>query len=164
MASLYEINTEIEAVLAQLMDSADAETGEVDEACTQRLEELQMQREEKLDNIGAYIKNLLAEAAALEAEEAKLKERREAKVNKAERLKKYLADNLDGKPFESARVVCTWKKSDAVIVDDVDLLPEEFVKVETKRTPIKPQIKKAIKAGTEVRGAWLENRNNLQIN
>lgn len=161
--TLYEINSAIEAAVNAVLNSMDAETGEVDEAYVHELEALQVQREEKLDNIGAYIKNLLAEAKMLKEEEAALKARREAKERKAESLKNYLASALDGEKFESARVACSWRKSEAVAVDDVDLLPDEYKVEKTTYTADKAKIKEALKAGTEVRGAWLETKNNLQI-
>lgn len=163
MASLYEINNEIEQAINDILESQDSETGEVDESLVHVLEDLQMQRNEKIDNIGAYIKNLTAEANMLKEEENALKARREAKEKKAESLKNYLSSVLDGERFESARVVCSWRKSDSVEVEDVELLPDEFKVVKTKIEPNKAEIKKALKSGTEVRGAWLIEKNNIQI-
>lgn len=161
--TLYDINSAIEAAVTAMLNSANEETGEVDAACVEQLEALQVQREEKLDNIGAYIKNLLAEAKMLKEEEAALKARREAKERKAESLKNYLATALDGEKFESARVACSWRKSEAVAVDDIELLPDEYKVEKTTYTADKAKIKEALKAGAEVRGAWLETKNNLQI-
>lgn len=161
--NLYDINNEIEQAVNNIMDSMNPETGEVDESLVHVLEDLQMQKEEKLDNLGAYIKNLLAEAKMLKAEEDALKARRESKEKQASNLKNYLASVLDGKPFESSRVAISWRKSDEVQVEDIDLLPEEFVKSKTTYDADKTAIKKAIKAGQEVRGAWLKEKNNIQI-
>ena len=163
MASLYEINNEIEQALNDLLASADQETGEVDENLVTALADLKMQREEKLDNIGAYIKNLAAEAAMLEAEEKALKERREAKERKIESLKTYLGDALNGEKFESARVFCSWRKSESVSIQDENLIPKSFMVKKVTYSPDKKAIKEAIKNGKKVKGAVIETKNNLQI-
>ena len=161
--NLYEINDAIQETIVSLLFDADNDTGEVNEELAAKLSELQMEKSEKLDNVGAYIKNLLAEAEMLKKEEKALKERREAKERKAERLKNYLASVLNGEKFESARVVCSWRKSESVVVPDVDLLPDEYIVIKTETSADKNEIKAALKAGKEVRGAYLETKNNLQI-
>ena len=56
-----------------------------------KIDELQNSRMEKLDNIGAYIKNLIAEKDALETEAKNLTARAKVKENEIERLKNYVA-------------------------------------------------------------------------
>ena len=91
---LYEINEEI-------MQCVDFETGEViDEG---KLNDLQMLREEKIENIGLWIKDLKAEAKAIAEEVKALNARKKAAENKAESLKQYLAMVLDGEKFKTAR-------------------------------------------------------------
>ena len=161
--NLYEINSAIEDAINNLLTSVDEETGEVNPEALQNLSDLQVQKDEKLDNIGAYIKNLLAEADMIKAEEANLKARREAKEKKAERLKDYLSTALNGEKFESPRVSCTWRKSEVVTIPDLEAIPDEYKKTKTEISADKTAIKKAIKAGQEVKGATLETKNNLQI-
>lgn len=161
--TLYEINKEIENALADIYNSMDAETGEVDESYVHALEELNIQKEEKLDNLGAYIKNLQAEAVMLKNEEQALKARREAKEKKVESLKNYIASILNGEKFESARVAFSFRKSDEVSIVDETLIPEEYMKIKTESEPDKTAIKKALKSGLEVRGAFLIDKNNLQV-
>ena len=64
--SLYEINSEILACL----EAVDLETGELLE--WERLEELQVEKEQKLEGVALYIKDLLGDAAKIKAEEAAL--------------------------------------------------------------------------------------------
>lgn len=161
--NLYEINSAIEDAINNLLTSVDEETGEVNTEALQNLSDLQVQKDEKLDNIGAYIKNLLAEADMIKAEEANLKARREAKEKKAEHLKEYLATALNGEKFESPRVSCTWRKSEVVSIVSVESIPDEYKKTKTEVSADKTAIKKAIKAGQEICGAILETKNNLQI-
>lgn len=163
MATLYEIKAEMEQAINNLLASTDEETGEVEEACIHALEDLQMQMDEKLDNIGCYIKNLIAEAKVLKEEEQALKARREAKEKRAESLKNYMASVLDGQKFESPRVVCSWRKSESVAIENLDLIPDDFKVTKTEVQPDKTKIKEALKAGGEVSGAYLNTKNNLTI-
>ena len=68
---LYEIDAAIDAAIEA---GTDPETGEITNL--EELTALQMQREEKLENIALYIKNLSAIATALKNEIDVLNERR----------------------------------------------------------------------------------------
>lgn len=162
--TLYEINQEIEAAIAAMFDEVDEETGEVKPGTVELLNQLQVARDEKIENIGVYIKNLTAEAAAIKAEEKNLKARREAKENRAERLKKYLTDQLGGENWtKSAKVSLTFRTSSPVEIDDESKIPEQYMKVKTEMAPDKTAIKKAIDAGEKVPGAHIGEKKNIQI-
>ena len=164
MASLYEINNELEQVISLMFTEAmESETGEVSQEIADRISELQLQKEEKLDNLGAYIKNLKAETEALKNEIDNLKARMDSKKKKVEWLSNYMASVLNGEKFESPRVAVSFRKSESVVVTDIDLLRPEFVKEKVERTADKTAIKEALKAGQEVSGAYLEAKSNIQI-
>ena len=77
--TLYEIDQNI-------MDCWDPETGEIlDE---QRLDSLLMDRNDKIEGIALYIKNLRSDAAAIKAEKDALGQRQKSAENKAESLSK----------------------------------------------------------------------------
>ena len=150
--NLYEINDAI-------MDCVDTETGEIIDA--EKLGNLQMAYEEKVENIALWIKNLLADAAAIKTEKDALAEREKACRNKAESLKNYLSSALDGSKFSTPRVAISWRKSETVEIDDVTVIPSEYWKVKTDLD--KMGIKKALKAGAQVSGARIVTNNNIQI-
>lgn len=168
MNTLYELDSKI----AELLDTGfemsciDAETGEIDETqLAVYLEQLQLDRKTKIDNIAVYVKNLEAEADAIKAEEKKLKERREAKERKAERLKNYIKTSmlLQGETkFESARVSMALRNSKAVVVDESKLESVYFINKIVQNVD-KKAIREALEAGILVEGAMLEERKNLQI-
>lgn len=168
MNTLYELDARI----AELLDTGfemsciDAETGEIDETqLAVYLEQLQLDRKTKIDNIAVYVKNLEAEAVAIKAEEKRLKERREAKERKAERLKNYIKTSmvLQGETkFESARVSMALRNSKAVVVDESKLESVYFIN-KLVQSVDKKAIKAALEAGILVEGAMLEERKNLQI-
>lgn len=163
--TLYEIDNEIRTFLDSLMDAVD-ENGELVDIDPARLDELQAERERKLENIACYIKNLLAEADAIKAEEKALKERRERAENKADRLKRVLSESLLGSGengFSTAKCAVSFRKSETVVISNQDLLDENYLAQEITYKPMKTEIKKAIKAGQEVRGAFLQENQNIQI-
>ena len=65
--------------------------------------------------------------------------------------------------FESARVSIGFRKSETVIIEDEGQLSDQYVTVETKRSPDKKAIKTALKSGIAVRGARLQENQNIQI-
>lgn len=69
MANLYEINE-------QILSCVDMETGEIIDA--DKLQDLQLAFDEKVEGIACWIKNLLSDAAAIKAEKDALAEREES--------------------------------------------------------------------------------------
>ena len=158
--TLYEIN----GSMINLMESCiDPETGEVTSDFEERFSSLTLDREQKLDNTMAYIKNLEAEAKAYGEEIKRLKDLEGKAKSRAEHLKSYLTMNMEeGETFTSSRGKISWRKSERVIAD-IEKIPEQFKKRIEEVKPDLVGIKKAIKAGEEVTGAYIEERQNIQI-
>lgn len=162
--SLYEINSEILACL----EAVDVETGELLE--WERLEELQVEKEQKLEGVALYIKDLLGDADKIKAEEKALAERRKAKEAKADRLKEYLTNALDGQKLETPRVRLSFRASTGVeINDELALLTwleknhqDQCIKYKMPEIS-KSEVGKLLKAGQEMPGAALVERSNLQM-
>lgn len=150
---LYEIDEAIEKAFEACLDP---ETGEIiNEAAYDRFQDLQMEREVKLEGVALYVKNLKAEEVALKAEVDALTKRKEATARKAQGLKAWLEVALQGEKLKTPRVVAyTQKAKDKTVIDDATLIPDAFVKIE--RTPVKTKIQEAIKGGLTVPGAHLE--------
>lgn len=142
---LYEID---EAILGCI----DQETGEIIDP--EQLDALQIERDEKLEGVALWIKDLTAEAAALKAEKQAFAERQKAAETKAESLKKWLSKALEGEKFKTTKVAVSFRKTQSVQVSDVWELDEKFVKY-AEPTADKAAIKAAIKAGEEIKGATL---------
>ena len=163
--TLYEINESIKAVLDAMSLEQD-ENGEIDDSYIFELDRLQEQRDEKLEAIGCYIKNLDAECKALKDEEDALKARRGAKEKKLERLEEYVKNNLlengDTKK-EFPRVCFSFRKSTQVSIKDERMIPFEYGENVTEFKINKKAIKQAIQDGKEVPGAELVTYQNLQI-
>lgn len=155
MAALYELNEAIENFDLKVDD----ETGEI--INLSELEELELEREEKVENIALWIKNLVAESTAIQAEMKNLRARSQAAQNKADRLKNYLTLCLGGKKFSTPRVSVSYRKSKAVNITDLLALPEKYQKVDIAAEKL--EIKKALEAGEDVPGAELEERESTII-
>lgn len=158
--TLYEIQDNIRKAIEQGFDE---ETGEILD--TNALEALEIQRDEKIENIALFIKNLKAEAEAIKAEKMNLAKRQQTAENKAEWLKQYLTKCLDGEKFFTPKVAISYRKSQTVeFIDgfDVNQLPEQFQhKVEPEAD--KTALKNALKEGTEIYGVYLAEHNNTII-
>lgn len=160
--NLYEINESITALI-------DPETGEI--ADIKAFEQLTMAREVKLENMALWIKNLESDAAAIRAEEKALAERRKSAESKAESLKGYLASMLgEGQRLETPRVKLSWRKSSAVqfVLPEADFIRYNQGKRDELLSYSEPTVNRkaiadAIKAGEEILGVQLVERENLQI-
>lgn len=150
---LYEID---EAILGCI----DTETGEILDA--DKLNALQIEREEKLENVALWIKNLKSDAEALKAEKQAFADRQKAAENKAESLKKWLTEALAGEKFKTTRVAVSFRKTKSVQVEDIFALDNSFVKY-AEPTADKVAIKKAIEAGEEVAGATLVENVSISV-
>lgn len=164
--NLYEIDAQIKNLLDNGFNGVvDEETGEVLEYGIQDIEELQMARKEKLESVALYLKNLAALAEDIKAEEKALSERRKAHEAKAERLRDYLSGSLISmgeKSFETSKCSVSLRRSEAVIVDE-DVLDMTWFKSTTTYKPMLSEIKKAIKSGSAIEGARIEERQNVTI-
>lgn len=156
MAKLYEINSQIENFDFEI----DEETGEI--LNFKELENLEIERAEKIENIALWYKNLLSDAEAFKAEEKAFKERREQAEKKAESLKNYLNFALKGETFKTVKVEIKYRKSESVNVTDVSKLAREYLTI-VEPKPNKTAIKKAIKDGKIIEGAEIIVNNNIQI-
>ena len=142
---LYDIDQAI-------LKCIDVETGEIIDA--EQLDKLQMERDEKIENVACWIKELKAEAEALKAEKMAFAERQKVTENKVESLKKWLAYALDGQAFKTVRASVSFRTTESVEVPDIYKLDENYVRYKEPEAD-KDAIKKAIKAGQTVAGATL---------
>ena len=152
MRPLYEIESDISQILEQAIDP---DTGEiVDEGKLEELNTLDIEKKDKLEAVGLYYKNTMAEAEMIANEKKKLDARQKAAEKKAEGLKNYLAKALHGEKFKTAKISVSFRKSTKVEIDDLNKLPMEYLKFKDPE-PNKTEIGKALKAGAAVPGAEL---------
>ena len=164
---LYEIAADYENLLNAI------EAGEIpEEAIADTLESVVSLLEDKADNIACAIKNLLAEAKAIKAEEDNLAERRKQKEKTAKSMKAYLGEVLLRSGYtklETARNKLSFRKSEKVHIEDEEkFISWALVERDDLLTYAEPkisltEIKKALANGEETFGATIESNQNLQI-
>lgn len=154
---------EIDKAIAEFEFDIDEETGEI--LNYDVLDQLQLDRQQKIENVGCLIKNLEVDSEALKAESKNMAARAKVIDNRISSLKGYLQHALQGEKFSTTNVAITWRRSESVDILSEDLIPDEYCSIEqvTLRKPDKKAIKAAIKAGQEVQGALLNEKQNVQI-
>ena len=159
--NLFEINDAItRCVKLADGDYVDTETGEIID--TAAIEQLEMDRDTKIRNIACWIKNLESDEKALAEQIKTFTARKNAAKNKRESLKSYLAAFLQGKKWQNSEVAISWRKSEAVEVEEGAAIPEQYLRYKEPEIN-KAQLKADLKAGTVVYGCQLVTKNNIQI-
>lgn len=150
--NLYEINK-------AMQECINLETGEID---LELFEKLQLEKDEKIENVALWIKNLSSDVESMENEKKAFEERIKAAKNKVSSLKTYLEMALNGEKFQTAKCSITFRKSKSVTVLDVSKLDKDYLKYAEPMAD-KTAIKKAIESGVTVAGASLVENLNVQI-
>ena len=156
MANLYLIDQAI-------LECVDCETGEIIDP--ERLDNLLMERNTKIENVALWVKNLESDAAAYDAEKAVFEARAEKARAKAEKLRAWLAQACDGQKFATGKCEISFRKSESLEVSDISKIPAEYIRTKTTTTTSadKNAIKKAIKSGQEIGGCKLVEKLNAKI-
>lgn len=153
---LYELNEQLNSFVWEI----DEETGEILNA--DQLDAIQLARDEKLEQLGLWVKDLNALAEAIKKEKDALAKRERVVKNQAESVKEYLGYILNGETFKTPKVAYSWRKSTAVEVQDAARIPAEYL-IEQEPKINKAGIKADLKQGYNVPGAVLVEHINLQI-
>lgn len=136
------------------------EDGEVIDV--ERLNELEMEREAKIEAVCLWKKEFDAEAKALDEEIKKLQQRKKIDVSKSDYLNKWVGMALNGTKFKTPRVAVSYRHSTATEFDgDVNDLAEEYCTI--KKTPSLTAIKEALENGVVIDGARLVERESVII-
>jgi hypothetical protein len=152
MAKLYEIKQDI-------LDCIDMETGEITDP--ERLEQLQIDRHEKLRNIAFVAINASADITAYREQEKRFTAKRKAAEKTLAWAKETLARELAGQKMKEAEFTISYRPSEVVEIDDDADLPAEFIKMKSEWD--KAAIKEALKEGAVFEGCRLVQKQNIQI-
>lgn len=155
--NLYEIKQSIQGAIDKCIDM---ETGEI--INPELLDSLNMALNEKRENIALYIKNLTCDSKAIDEEIKNLTARKKSINNKIDWLKQYLASDLQGNKFETAKVVVSFRKSKSVDIQPNAEIPNEFLIMQEPK-PDKAGLKKAIQSGAVIAGVSIVEKQNISI-
>ena len=159
---LYEIPEEYRKVLEGVQ--VDEETGEI--LGTDALVEFAGDLNETIKNTGLYLFELDSEAQQIDAQIKRLKALKDGMKRRADTLKNlmlYAMTSCGLKKVSDPLVTVYLRKSTATIVDEMDILPKDLIRVKVETSPDLIAIGKKLKAGEVVPGAHLEERQNVNI-
>ena len=146
-----------------LLDLLDDETVS-EEVVSEAIEKAGESIPESVDDFATFLRDLRGRAEIIKTEEKRLMTRRQALENLEKRLRDCAAfwmKKTDKLKIKGALNTLSLRKSESVVVDDLNALPSAYVKIEYN--PQKAEIKKALKAGEKVAGAHLEQHESLNI-
>ena len=159
--NLYEIDARIMEAFEAAVDD---ETGEiVNEEAYAALDALQEARDEKIENVLLWIKDLKSDAEQLKNEKRVLETRQREAERKAESLQEYVKRALDGQKFKTSRVAVSYRASKAIeYAGDINALPEAFIRRKDPELN-KTALKEALDNGAEIPGVSIVTRSNMVI-
>lgn len=160
--TLYELSEAFNNIVCIDDQAIDSTTGEVLDI--EYLEQLEMDRAEKIENCIKFYKNKMSDSENLKKEAQRLQKLSKTAENLAEQTKKYLSFCLDGEKFKSLDGLhqASFRRSESVEIVDLFSIPDDLLKYKEPE-PNKVEIKKAIKEGRAVTGAVLVEKNNITI-
>ena len=152
---LYEITDEARQLL-QLVE--DGEMTEQEIADT--LEGVQLEFNEKAEQIGYLLKNLEPFEGGIDAEIKRLQAKKKAIQNRGDSIREYLRINMEAcgiKKIECPAFAITLRKPQPKAeVENEQALPDDYVTVKTSFAPDKRAILADLKAGKQIPGAKLQ--------
>ena len=168
MRKLYEIDADIEDLMNSVIDP---DTGEVTDP--EALDALLLERDQKIENIALYAKDVNAESAAISNEIMVLQKRAEKLKKTEDGLKAYLTKALEGQKFSTPKCMISFRKSESAEPDDefiewasdINNCALHFLRIkETKSvTADKEAIKKYLKSGGKLEHCRLVEKQNISI-
>ena len=157
---LFEIDKSIREFWDKIME----QEGELTEEDLQKLNELEVARDEKVKAYGIIIRELKADIDDCKANMDRIKEISDRLKNRQEWLKSRLFEFMNNnniQKFESIEVNISFRKSKSLEIDENAVLPSEFTR--TKIEPDKTAITDFIKAGGIVEGCRIVEKQNIQV-
>jgi hypothetical protein len=166
---LYEITEQYRSALLMFndLDPGELSAEERQQLLTDTLGDIQDNFRDKALNIGCFVANLTLEAEALKTMEGRILQRRKAAEGKASWLTGYLhcaMAQLGADEFKDSRIRLKLKKTPPkVILDDPQVIPEDYRETKVEVLIRKSQIAEDLKHGIPVPGAHLETGTRLEI-
>jgi len=155
-----------------IIDShTDAETGEISEDAWAQVEKLAQSKTDIIANMGITFKKMISEAEFWKQEKKRIERYQKRSELISEKLKALIEKWVQpGEKIRISEVDISWRKSEAVEIDDVTADLKELHKqypdlVEELITykPNKTKLKELLKTGLGLKGIRLSEKNNIQI-
>lgn len=154
---LYEISKDY-AELQRLADESDDEGMQI--AIRDTLEAVEGSFNDKAKNLVNVMRNVTSSVESIDAEISRLQAKKKTIQNKELWFKDYLRENMEKAGISKIECdlfrITLAKPKMSVDVTDVDALPDDLKRTETKVIPDKAAIKKRLQCGSGVPGASLK--------
>lgn len=151
----YELDNQVKEIMALyeqgLTEAVDMETGEVFNLA-EKLESLEMEKEQKIKNLALYVKNNAMYIDGLKAEKKRIMDEIARMEKRVDGAKDYLKEITEGKGIKDPQFVISYRKTKSTNILDLSLIPDQYL-VMPEPKPDKTAIKKAIEAGENIEGA-----------
>lgn len=163
--SLYNLTTEYQSLYNQLIESAD-EDGVVDITISQALAVKEKEFTEKAVAVATVYRKFDNEIALYEQEIKRLQDYKKRLEKCRDRVKEnlsYACQSVGIEKIDGMYANISFRTSESVEIDDINLIPKEYLVEKVEVKPDKTAIKKAIQSGIEINGAHIEKHNNINI-
>lgn len=141
--NLYQIASTHNQALMEMADMDDLP----EEVINDTLEALEGSFKDKAISVAGFFQNIDAEIDAMKAAEKRMAERRKAKENQVSWMKSYLLSNMIMTGINKIECpefkISLAKLPPSVVIDDIELIPAEFMRYKTEVMPDKTAIKSA---------------------
>lgn len=164
--NIYNLTTDILTLEDKLFATVDQETGELDEIICQELAVKKEEFNKKALGIAGLYRSLEQRDKEIDDEIARLSQMRERIGKVQDRIKNNLSEAciaLGVERIDGIHANISFRRSEQTIIDDEELIPDDFKKIKTTTTVDRVKIKNGIKLGMKIAGAHLEEKLNIQI-
>lgn len=149
---LYKLADQV----AELMDLEDIP----DDAMRDTLDGLNMQIDDKVENLSKLIKNIEQDIPAIDAEIKRFQKRKKTSENKSAFFKRYIVDCLTKANLKSAGSATNGASlvsgRDVVDIPDEKAVPDDYMNVTTTIKPDRAKALKALKEGQKLNWAVIK--------
>lgn len=162
MSNIFNIQQEYFDILNQIEEN----DGEITDEISNLLESNEGDYKEKLDNYLKMIHYWEGLLGNINAEIERIGKLKKSKEKAIETLKENISVSLQSRSIEKLDLgthILSFRKSDAVIVTDPTMVPKHFLVKKVTESIDKTELKKWLKEGNSTEGAYVEERQNLQI-
>ena len=163
--SLYNLTSDMLDLQNQLIESID-DDGVVDTLISQALEVKEKEFSEKAVAVATVYRKFDNEISLYESEIKRLQDYKKRLENCRDRVKENLStacERLGIEKIDGLYANISFRSSESVEIDDISLIPKEYLVEKVDVKPDKTTIKKALNGGVEIQGAHIEKKRNIQI-
>jgi phosphomannomutase len=160
--NIYQIENEYQLLINQIIENGGEITPEQELALSLTKDNIQ----KKAVDYGFVIKQIQDRKRVRKEYIDKLKHDNDIDDNLEERLKAILTKGMNIFELDEVKtplIKINFRKSEQVVVNDVNALPSDYKTIKVTEQPDKIKIKQAIKSGEDILGCELITVQNLQI-